>query len=827
MIISWRIVRPLAAVAALSLGLASHSLAQTEARYLLPPKVVVDILDAKPLPDPDARPFPTLILSPTRQELAMLDRASMPTIADLSQPMLRLAGRRINPKTNGPQRPQAVLAITLKRIPDGKQVKVTAPPAPRLGNVSFSPLGSRLAFTQTGPTGIELWIADARTGAAKKVTTPTLNGVWGAPCDWASEKEMLCQFVVAARGPAPRAAEVPAGPNIQENYGKAAPVSTYEDLLKNAYDEKLFEYYFTSQLALVNVVTGVKAPVGKPGLFEEAAPSPDAKYVLVAREKRPFSRLVPFDDFPRDVEIWNRQGQLVRRIADLPLAENVPINGVPTGPRSYRWHPVDPATLVWVEALDQGDLRNKVPHRDRILALKAPFSGEPTEVARLEYRYSGISWTESGSAFISESDRATRKRRTWILDPGGTPRRAWELSSEDRYRDPGRPVMKPRGAGGSGGRGPFGGGEAGTILQSGDFIYLIGAGASPEGDRPFLDRFNLKTLASDRLFQSEGEGYENIEAVLSSDGKTILTRYETVTAPPNYFVRNLTDHSKRALTEFKDPQPQLRGVERQFVTYKRKDGVNLSATLYLPPGYKKGTRLPVVMWAYPREFTDPGMAGQVSGSPYRFTTVSGPSHMLFLTEGYAVFDNPTMPIVGPGETANDTYVEQLVASAEAAVDKVVEMGVGDRDRIGVGGHSYGAFMTANLLAHTRLFRAGIARSGAYNRTLTPFGFQNERRTFWEVPQIYANMSPFWYADKVKDPILLIHGEADDNSGTFPIQSERFYMALKGHGATVRYVTLPNEAHGYAGRESVLDVVAEMFNWFDKYVKNAPPRGQEQ
>jgi dipeptidyl aminopeptidase/acylaminoacyl peptidase len=820
MIISRKKSGVLAALAALSLGLVAVSLAQTETRYLLPPKVVVDILDAKPLP--------TVIVSPTRQEIAMLDRASMPTIADLSQPMLRLAGRRINPKTNGPQRPQAVLAITLKRIADGKQVKVTAPLSPRLSNVSFSPLGSRLAFTQTGPTGIELWIADARTGAAKKVTTPTLNGTWGAPCDWVSEKEMLCQFVVAARGPVPKAPEVPAGPNIQENYGKAAPVSTYEDLLKNAHDEKLFEYYFTSQLAWVDAATGVRTPTGKPGLFEEAAASPDGKYVLVAREKRPFSRLVPLNAFPKDVEIWNRQGQLVRKIADLPLAENVPINGVPTGPRSYRWQPSAPATLVWVEALDQGDLRNKVPQRDRILALKAPFSGEPAEITRLEYRYSGISWTESGSAFISESDRTTRKRRTWILDPGGTPRRAWELSSEDRYKDPGRPVMKPRGGGGGGGgRGPFGGGEAGIIQQSGDFIYLIGAGASPQGDHPFLDRFNLKTLASDRLFQSDGESYENIEALLSPDGKTILTRYETEDAPPNYFVRNLADHSKRALTEFKDPQPQLKGVERQFVTYKRKDGVELSATLYLPPGYKKGTRLPVVMWAYPREFTDPGMAGQVSGSPHRFTTISGPSHMLFLTEGYAVFDNPTMPIVGPGETANDTYVDQLVASAQAAVDKVVEMGVGDRDRIGVGGHSYGAFMTANLLAHSRLFRAGIARSGAYNRTLTPFGFQNERRTFWEVPQIYANMSPFWFADKVKDPILLIHGEADDNSGTFPIQSERFYMALKGHGATVRYVTLPNEAHGYAARETILDVVAEMFNWFNKYVKNAAPRGQGQ
>jgi dipeptidyl aminopeptidase/acylaminoacyl peptidase len=361
----------------------------------------------------------------------------------------------------------------------------------------------------------------------------------------------------------------------------------------------------------------------------------------------------------------------------------------------------------------------------------------------------------------------------------------------------------------------------GPIMQTGDFIFLTGVGSSPEGDRPFIDRMNLKTLQTERLFRSDAKSYETVVAPLDDEAKTILTRYETPTDPPNYYVRDLSGNGRRAVTEFKDPQPQLRGVTHQFVTYQRKDGVKLNATLYLPPGYKPGTRLPVIMWAYPREFGDADSASQVTGSGNRFTTVSGYSHLFLLLSGYAVLDNPTMPIVGPGETANDHYVEQLVASAEAAIDKVVEMGVGDRDRIGVGGHSYGAFMTANLLAHSRLFRAGFAESGAYNRSLTPFGFQSETRTFWEKPELYAKMSPFWYAQNVKDPILLMHGEADDNSGTFPIQSERFYMALKGQGATVRYVTLPYEAHGYAGRETLLHVLAERINWFDKYVKNAP------
>jgi dipeptidyl aminopeptidase/acylaminoacyl peptidase len=384
-------------------------------------------------------------------------------------------------------------------------------------------------------------------------------------------------------------------------------------------------------------------------------------------------------------------------------------------------------------------------------------------------------------------------------------------------------MRRDTGDSGRGGGGGRGGASGGTIVQNGDYIYVSGQGASPDGDRPFLDRVNLKTLQTERLFRSAPDALETFVAPLNDDMSRFLTQHETPKEPPNYYVRNRDTTTKRAVTDFKDPQPQLRGVERQYVTYQRKDGVKLSGTLYLPPGYKKGDRVPVVMWAYPREFGDADSASQVSGSPNRFLTVSGYSHMFLLLSGYAVFDNPPMPIVGAGETANDSYVDHLVASAEAAINKVVEMGVGDRDRIGIGGHSYGGFMTANLLAHSRLFRAGFAESGAYNRTLTPFGFQSERRTFWEKPDVYINMSPFWFADHIKDPILLMHGEADDNSGTFPIQSLRLYMALKGHGATVRYVTLPHEAHGYVARETLLHVLAERIAWFDKYVKNAQPR----
>jgi len=813
--------RTFALAALLVATIAAHGSGQTAAdapRYLTPPKEVVAAFDAKALPQ--------VILSPTRQVLAITERRNYPTIAELAQPMLRLAGARVNPRNNGPHRAGEIYSIMVKKVEGGAEVKVVVPPQASIMNVRFSPDGARLSFQNRKADRIELWVADIATGQAKLVSgVDRLNATTGDPCDWLHDSvTMICELVPSGRGPAPVEPQVPTGPNIQETSGTAAPAATYEDMIKSLYDEALFDYYFTSQLASLNVTSGAKTLIGRPAIFDAVTPSPSGEYLLVAKVKRPFSHLIPMNGFPQDVEVWNRRGEVARKIADVPSREGVSLTGVQTGPRGYRWRADQPATVLWVEALDGGDLKNKVPFRDKVVSSAAPFKDAPAEVAKTEWRYSGLSYTEKGIGLLSESDRVARKVRTWILESGAEPRKLWDRRQDAAYENPGTPVVR-RDSGGGGGFGGFGGGGGGPVMQVGDSIYLTGLGSSPQGDRPFIDRLNLKTLATERLFRSDDKSYETVVAPLDDNAKTVLTRAESLNDPPNYFVRDLAANSKRAATAFTDPQPQLRGVKHQLVTYERKDGVKLSATLYLPPGYKEGERLPVIMWAYPREFGDADTASQITGSANRFTTISGYSHLFLLMSGYAILDNPTMPIVGPGETANDHYVEQLVASAEAAIDKVVEMGVGDRDRIGVGGHSYGAFMTANLLAHSRLFRAGFAESGAYNRSLTPFGFQSERRTFWEVPDLYAKMSPFWFAQNIKDPILLTHGEMDDNSGTFPIQSERFYMALKGQGATVRYITLPYEAHGYAGRETLLHILAERINWFDKYVKNAPPRAK--
>jgi dipeptidyl aminopeptidase/acylaminoacyl peptidase len=793
--------------------LLAPALAAEAPKYLVPPPEVVAAFDAAPLPE--------AVLSPSKKVMALAYRKAQPTIAALSQPMLRLAGVRVNPRTNGPHRTALIYAIHLQKIRGGPEINVTVPPQANLSNLKFSPDGSKLAFLNTRENGIDLWVANASTGMAKKVSgTFRLNAAAGDAYDWLGDNTtIVCSVVPPGRGPAPADSHVPTGPNVQENDGKVAQSATYEDMIHTAHDEALFAYYFTSQLAAIDSTSGTATLLGKPAILGDVSPSPNDRFILVTKIKRPFSHLIPMNGFPEDVEIWDRKGALVKKLADRPSREGTPLTGVEAGPRGHHWREEQPATMIWTEALDGGDPKNKVPFRDRVMSLAAPFTEAPSEIGKTEWRFAGISYTDKGMALLTEFDRLSRRTRTWIVEAGAAPRKLWDRKQDAAYDNPGTPLTHDSGSRAGG----FGVRSTTPIIQSGDSIYLTGQGASPEGDRPFLDRLDLKTLKSERLFRSASDAYETVIAPLSDDATVILTRLETPSDPPNFYVRKVGGDAPRAVTSFKDPQPQLRGVRHQYVTYQRRDGVKLSATLYLPPGYKKGERIPVIMWAYPREFGDADSASQVSGSPNRFTIVNGYSHLFLLLSGYAIFDNPTMPIVGPGETANDHYVDQLVASAEAAIDKVVEMGVGDRDHIGVGGHSYGAFMTANLLAHSRLFRAGFAESGAYNRTLTPFGFQSERRTFWEVPDLYAKMSPFWYADKVKDPILLMHGEADDNSGTFPIQSERFYMALKGYGATVRYVTLPDEAHGYAARETLLDVLAERINWFNMYVKNAPAR----
>jgi dipeptidyl aminopeptidase/acylaminoacyl peptidase len=778
-----------------------------ETPYMKPPQAILDVLNA-----PEA---PQVSVSPTRDMMLMATQLRYPPIADVAAPMLRLAGSRIDPATNGPHRAQYSVALSLKRISDGVETKVVLPANAKVSVPRWSPDGKQFAFMNTVANGIELYVGETSSAKIRKMTGVAINAAYGDPLNWVDAHTLLVQLVPSGRGKRPEEPAVPTGPYIQESSGTAGPTRTYEDMLQNPHDELLWDYYAGAQLAIVDTTgQGKVTPVGKPRIYQSISVAPDTKHILVATIHRPYSYLLPASDFPRLVEVWDRSGQVIYKVEDSPLADRVPIAGVRTGRRNYQWTPNEPATLAWIEALDGGNPNTKAPYRDRIMTLKAPFSGQPSELYKTVHRFSGLQWLEKDRAvLISDTDREKKWRTTYLvsLDRTAEPRQVWSLSTQERYNDPGTPVTRANATGQR------------VVEQDGDSIYLSGTGSTPQGDLPFFDRFDLKTLKSQRLFRCEQGSYETFVSLLNVDGSRFVTRHETPSEPPNYYVRTSAGAAPQMLTKFTDPTPILRKIKKQLVTYKRADGVDLSFELYLPPDYKQGTRLPTFIWAYPYEYNDAATASQVSGSPSRFITITGPSELFLVLQGYAVLDNAAMPVIGTPKQVNDTYVQQIVMDAKAAIEKAASLGVTDPNRVGVGGHSYGGFMTANLLAHSDLFRAGIARSGAYNRTLTPFGFQSEERTLWEAPETYLNMSPFMYADKVKTPLLLIHGEADDNSGTFPIQSERMYQAVRGNGGTVRLVMLPDEAHGYAARETIEHVLYEMVSWMERFAKDVPAR----
>lgn len=801
----------------LLLALALPALAQdTAVSYRMPPQVLADMIDAPPTP--------WVAVSPDNEWLLLLEQPGNPPISEVAAPELRLAGLRINPRSNAPSRERPLNGLVFRRLEDGKEVRVTGLPAdPRITGVSWSPDGKRIAFVLTVDDRLSLWSAELKNGKAKRVTPEgmALNGVYGQPYGWLYGSEaFVVNAIPKGRGEAPVASHVPTGPVVQENLGKKAPARTLQDLLQNPHDEALFDHYTTSQVFRVTL-KGKAEPLNEPGVFRDVTPSPDGKYLLVERVKHPYSYSLQQDSFPASIEVWNLDGELVHLVADKPLQDQIPIafGSCELGPRSVEWRDDKPAELAWTEAQDGGDGGVEAEVRDKVFTLAAPFDGAPQELITLGQRYGGVMWGDDDLCFAVSWWWKTRNLKVWHVQPGdraAAPVIVQDRSFQDRYNDPGQPITH---------RNEWG---RQVILTAGDgdIIYMTGPGASPEGDRPFLDRWNYRTQEKERLFHSEAPYYENPVELLDVEKEIILTRRESQTEPPNYFVRDLKTGDLDRKTNFPDPTPQLEGISKELITYERADGLTLTGTLYLPAGYDKDRDgpLPVLMWAYPTEFKSKQDAGQVQDSPYRFTRVGWWSPMMFLTRGYAVFDDPTMPIVGEGEEEpNDTFVEQLVASAQAAVDVLVERGVGDPERMAIGGHSYGAFMTANLLAHSDLFRAGLPRSGAYNRTLTPFGFQSEERTIWEAPEIYFGMSPFMHADKIDEPILIVHGDADNNAGTYPMQSERLYGAIKGLGGTARLVMLPAESHGYRARESILHLMWESDAWLETYVKNAGPR----
>lgn len=784
---------------------------QEKLTFQTPPQEILELVDIE-------RP-PIVSMDSKSEKILFYYRNPFKSLSDLNKPELKLGGLRVNPNANISSTITYFNEIRFRNINETEISTISGMPEDaRIAYSTFSPDESKLAFTNTTESGVELWVINFDTRCAHRLTDAILNANAGHPYVWfPNNNEILVRTLPANRGRLKSESEVlPEGPVISTSDGQISQNRTYQDLLKSPMDEANFEILMTSELHKVGL--DGKSKIWKDaGMYINESFSPGGEYLLLKTLTHPFSYVVPYNSFPNRTDIYNSDGQLLREFSTQPMLDKLPVGFMATfeGKRNINWRADKPATLYWVEALDKGDPEVKVDYRDELFQLQAPFSGEPQSLAKTINRYGGIVWGDDNHALLYDNWWNTRNVKTYLMNPSLNNQELKIISDrsyQDIYSDPGSPQTEKN--------------KYGRYILKLDKnnVYLFGEGHSAEGQFPFVDQLNLKTFETKRLYQSTyTDRVEELVSFIDSNKGTILTRMESPTEYPNYYIRNIKKKNEpQAVTSFENPFKAIEGIHKEVINYKREDGIELTGTLYLPIDYDrtKKEKLPMIMWAYPTEYKDKNNAGQNAANPNTFTFLSYGNPIYWVTRGYAVLDDASFPIVGEGsEQPNDSFVEQLVANAKAAIDAVDEMGYIDRNRVAVGGHSYGAFMTANLLSHSNLFAAGIARSGAYNRTLTPFGFQSEERKYWEAPEVYDNMSPFMHADKMKTPLLLIHGESDNNSGTHTMQSERYFQALKSFGAPARLVILPMESHGYVAKENVLHLLWEQDQWLEKYVKN--------
>lgn len=759
---------------------------------------------------------PGVMMNSKKDWIVFSYRPTYKTLEDLSQQEMKLGGLRINPATNISSSVTYINNLKVRRLNDKTEVQVkNLPSNPKITYTSFSPDEKKLAFTNTTSKGVELWIVDLETATAKKITSDNLNANLGMPYVWNKDSRNLLIKVLPQNRPAliDPGKDLPTGPIVSTADGKVSQNRTYQDLLKNPQDERNFEILTASEIYSADLDGTVKK-VKDQDMYTGLSYSPDGNYLMATTIRKPFSYIVPLNRFPMATTVYDLNGNIVKVVNETPLNEIMPkgFSSVRTGKRDMGWRSDRPATLVYAEALDGGDQSKNAEFRDEVFTWEAPFAAAPKSFFRTKQRYEDVSWTNDHYAIVSEDWYDTRNTKSYLIDlDNGQSRVIDDRNYQDVYSDPGSFNTTKNQYGRS------------VVDMKGGKSYLIGAGFTKDGQHPFIDEMDMKTLKKKRLYTSHVKNAkEEIIDILNPAKGEILTTRQSSSLYPNYFRKNIKTDKAEALTSFANPFESIKDVYKEVITYKRNDGVTLTGTLYLPAGYDRNTKkekLPLLIWAYPTEYKDKNTAGQNTQNPNDFTFPYYGSFVYWTAKGYAVLDDAAFPIIGEGKTEpNDTFIPQLVANAEAAINAVNQLGYIDPKKVAVGGHSYGAFMTANLLTHSKLFACGIARSGAYNRTLTPFGFQSEQRNYWDVPEIYNTMSPFMNADKMKTPLLLVHGDADNNPGTFTLQTERYFQALKNLGAPVKMVLLPKEAHGYAAKENILHLLWEQDQFLEKCLK---------
>ncbi|KQS47306.1 MAG: prolyl oligopeptidase family serine peptidase [Flavobacterium lindanitolerans] len=793
----------------LLVGLTGFS--QEELTYQKPSKEILDLADYERAPS---------VSMDTKKEYMLLSyRNTYKTLDELNQEEMRLGGLRINPITNISSTVTYINNLKVRKIKDKNETQVTGlPQNPKISNISWSPDEKKLAFTHTTATGVELWVLDIASAKATRLTEATVNANMGSPYSWYRDNQNLLVRMLPKNRPAliDSKKDLPKGPTVSTSDGSKSQNRTYQDLLKNKTDETNFETLVSSELYKIDL-SGKASLYKSADLYAGEGFSPDGNYIMITTIQKPFSYIVPLSRFPMKSVVYDLTGKEIKVVNEVPLSEIMPKGFMATrkGKRSMGWRSDAPATLYFVEALDGGDPANKVDFRDEVFLWQAPFTSNPTSLVKTVQRYGGIVWGNNTTAILYDQWYDTRNEKTYLFNPsnpGQAPKVIFDRNSQDIYSDPGSFETIKNQYGRQ------------VLALENDNAFLVGEGHTKNGQFPFIDEFNIKTFKTKRLYQSAyKDKKESIFSIEDFKKGDVLVQIQSKSEYPNYYFRNIKKKNELTqITNFKNPFESIKNVHKEVIKYKRKDGVELSGTLYLPVGYdmKKKEKLPLLIWAYPEEYKDKNSAGQSSQNPNEFTFPNYGSFVYWVAKGYVVLDDASFPIIGEGSTEpNDTFITQLVDNAAAAIDAVDKLGYINRKKVAVGGHSYGAFMTANLLTHSDLFACGIARSGAYNRTLTPFGFQSEQRNYWEVPEVYNTMSPFMTADKMKTPLLLVHGDADNNPGTFTLQSERYFQALKGLGAPVRLLLLPKESHGYAAKENILHLLWEQDQFLEKHLKN--------
>ncbi|MEX2182686.1 MAG: DUF305 domain-containing protein [Gemmatimonadaceae bacterium] len=791
-------------------------------------------------------------LSPDRRWAVRLTGPERGSIRAYGRPHIYLAGVQVDQRASRARSlsttPKSGLQLADPRT--GATRVIQTPAGATISDPVWSPDGARLAYIANFDNASHVFVADVASGRSTQVTrTPLLATLVTEVRFTADGQSLVAVLVPAGRGAAPTHGPdgIEDGPQVRISDGRAKPQRVHASLLEDPHDAALFRYHTTGQLALLDARGRSVRTIGAPAMIRAVDASPDARHLLVTRVVEPFSYLVPASAFGTVQELWDLGGRVVTTLATTPLREGPPQfgggvagggGGAPadTSRRALQWPPAGDG-LVYLQNI-VGD--NGRASGVRYVHWRAPFG--PADTATIvsgSARLTNVAWgTDGATIFVNDSGQVAAIRAT----------------DRSRKYPLGRGVTIPGGGGGGGGGG-FGGGSApadtvGTggalattsgangqalVLLSRDGQHVFVSGERGYGDewhrrapRPFTDRLTIETAERSRIFDSRADAYEEVVAPLDPDYTELVFTRQSATTIEDAWHRTVASGLERQLTRAVDPGPEISGAIRRRVTATRpRDGTVIWVEVTLPRGWQPGERLPGILWFYPREYVsaETYARSRHSTNINRFPIVPAlrpaSAIQLWVSQGYALI-NPDIPIFGDTGRMNDNFTRDLPENLDAVLDAMVDSGFVDRDRMGIGGHSYGAFGTVNAMTLVPFFKAGIAGDGMYNRTLTPFGFQTERRNFFEARETYLDMSPFLRADRLAGALLLYHATEDQNVGTAPLASTRMMAALQGLGKTAALYMYHYEGHSVATYESDLDMWARWFAWFDVYVKRPAP-----